>query len=306
MSKDKQIAVLGAGLMGIGIATRFARYGYDVLVRDVVPASLASLDDRARLILGELAEAGLLDEAGQAEILARLTPVGDIADLAEASLVIEAVPERIELKHETYAQIEAVIAPGTIIGSNTSGYTPDRLAEGLVHPERFLITHFWSPPHAIPLVELVPGSRTAPEVTARTKAILEAIGATPVVLDKAIPGFVGNRIQFAVLREALAIIRSGAATAEVVDTVMQASLGRRWNMMGPLKGADLGGLDTFLDISTHLMPELAKGEDVLALLREKVEAGHTGFRSGEGFYVWTDALRDEIREKRVLQLSAGK
>lgn len=157
----------------------------------------------------------------------------------------------------------------------------------------------------IPLVEVVPGTATAPDVTQQTAALMSAIGMEPVVLTRAIPGFVGNRLQFAVLREALNIVRSGAATPEVVDRVMKASLGRRWAIVGPLEGADMGGLDTFLDISTHLMPELAKDEDMLDLLRQQVDAGRVGVRSGAGFYDWDEAHLAQVREARRQLLSRG-
>jgi 3-hydroxybutyryl-CoA dehydrogenase len=157
----------------------------------------------------------------------------------------------------------------------------------------------------IPLVEVVPGTATAPEVTQRTAALMSAIGMEPVVLAKAIPGFVGNRLQFAVLREALNIVRSGAATPDVVDRVMKASLGRRWGIVGPLEGADMGGLDTFLDISTHLMPELAKDEDVLDLLRQQVDAGRVGVRCGAGFYDWDETHLAQVREGRRRVISRG-
>jgi 3-hydroxybutyryl-CoA dehydrogenase len=157
----------------------------------------------------------------------------------------------------------------------------------------------------IPLVEVVPGSATDPQVTEQTVDLMSAIGMEPVVLAKAIPGFVGNRLQFAVLREALNIVRSGAATPEVVDRVMKASLGRRWGIIGPLEGADLGGLDTFLDIATHLMPELAKDEDVLDLLREQVDAGRVGARSGAGFYDWDEADLARVKEGRKRIIGRG-
>jgi len=204
----------------------------------------------------------------------------------------------LELKSRTYRALEPLLRDDAIFASNTSGFPPDLLAQALQNKARFVIAHFWNPPHTIPLVEVVPGTETDPNVTRRTAELMTAIGMEPVVLTKAIPGFVGNRLQFAVLREALAIVRSGAATPEVVDTVMKASLGRRYGMVGPLESADLGGLDTLLDIGTHLMPELAKDEDVLQLMRDHVQKGQVGVRSGQGFYEWDDAHRARVKEGR--------
>lgn len=294
--------VVGTGLMGVGIATQSALHGHRTVVHDVDAARLASVAPKAEAVLDELIDAGRIDLAAKQAALARIETHAELDVMASADFVIEAIPEVLELKHRLYEKLTALLAADAILASNTSSFPPDRLAAPLRAKGRFVIAHFWNPPHMIPLVEVVPGTATAPEVTAKTADLMRAIGMEPVVLTKAIPGFVGNRLQFAVLREALNIVRSGAATADVVDRVMKASLGRRWGIVGPLEGADMGGLDTFLDISTHLMPELAKDEDVLDLLREHVEAGRVGVRSGAGFYDWDDAHLARVKEgrKRVI------
>jgi 3-hydroxybutyryl-CoA dehydrogenase len=291
--------------MGVGIATQGALHGHRTIVYDVDPARLASVAAKAEAVLDELIDAGRIDTAARQAALARIETHAQLDVMASAQFVIEAIPEVLELKHRLYASLATLLAGDAILASNTSGFPPDQLAAPLRAKERFLIAHFWNPPHMIPLVEVVPGTATAPEVTAQTAALMSAIGMEPVVLAKAIPGFVGNRLQFAVLREALNIVRSGAATPDVVDRVMKASLGRRWGIVGPLEGADMGGLDTFLDISTHLMPELAKDEDVLDLLRAQVDAGRVGLRSGNGFYDWDEAHLARVREGRKQIISRG-
>ncbi|WP_181448453.1 3-hydroxyacyl-CoA dehydrogenase family protein [Paraburkholderia phytofirmans] len=299
------IGVVGTGLMGVGIATQSALHGHRTIVHDVDPARLASVAPKAEAVLDELIDAGRIDRVAKQAALARIETHAQLDVMASAQFVIEAIPEVLELKHRLYASLAELMADDAILASNTSGFPPDQLVAPLRAKERFLIAHFWNPPHMIPLVEVVPGTATAPEVTERTAALMSAIGMEPVVLAKAIPGFVGNRLQFAVLREALNIVRSGAATPDVVDRVMKASLGRRWGIVGPLEGADMGGLDTFLDISTHLMPELAKDEDVLDLLREQVDAGRVGVRSGAGFYEWDEAHLARVREGRKRVISRG-
>ncbi len=299
------IGVVGTGLMGVGIATQSALHGHRTIVHDVDPARLASVAPKAQAVLDELIDAGRIDRAAAQAALARIETHAQLDAMAAAQFVIEAIPEVLELKHRLYAALSPLLADDAILASNTSGFPPDQLVSPLRAPERFVIAHFWNPPHMIPLVEVVPGTATAPDVTQQTAALMSAIGMEPVVLAKAIPGFVGNRLQFAVLREALNIVRSGAATPDVVDRVMKASLGRRWGIVGPLEGADMGGLDTFLDISTHLMPELAKDEDVLDLLREKVEAGRVGVRSGAGFYDWDDAHLEQVKAGRKRVISRG-
>lgn len=299
------IGVVGTGLMGVGIATQSALHGHRTIVHDVDPARLASVAPKAEAVLDELIDAGRIDHAAKQAALARIETHAQLDVMASAQFVIEAIPEVLELKHRLYAALAELMADDAILASNTSGFPPDQLVAPLRAKERFLIAHFWNPPHMIPLVEVVPGTATAPEVTERTAALMSAIGMEPVVLAKAIPGFVGNRLQFAVLREALNIVRSGAATPDVVDRVMKASLGRRWGIVGPFEGADMGGLDTFLDISTHLMPELAKDEDVLDLLRAQVNAGRVGVRSGAGFYEWDDAHLARVKAGRKQVISRG-
>jgi 3-hydroxybutyryl-CoA dehydrogenase len=299
------IGVVGTGLMGVGIATQSALHGHRTIVHDVDPARLASVAPKAEAVLDELIDCGRIDHGAKHAALARIETHAQLDVMASAQFVIEAIPEVLELKHRLYASLTGLMADDAILASNTSGFPPDQLVAPLRAKERFLIAHFWNPPHMIPLVEVVPGTATEPEVTERTAALMSAIGMEPVVLAKAIPGFVGNRLQFAVLREALNIVRSGAATPDVVDRVMKASLGRRWGIVGPFEGADMGGLDTFLDISTHLMPELAKDEDVLDLLRAQVNAGRVGVRSGAGFYEWDDAHLARVKAGRKQVISRG-
>ena len=292
------LAVLGAGLMGIGIACHFARHGHRVRLYDTDPTRLAEVPAVAAAILHELQESGQFDAAHQQAVLARLAGTTSLSDLAESTLLIEAIPERLPLKHALYAQLETLIADDAIIASNTSGLPPDSLAAGMRHPQRLLIAHFWHPPHFIPLVEVVPGSATRPELPALvsdffTRAALEA-----VVLQRAAPGFVGNRLQFALLREALHIVHSGIASPEVVDRVMRASLGRRYAMVGPLEAADMTGLATVLDICQHLLPELAGDAQMMELVAEKVARGETGARSGQGFYRWDTARMARIQSRR--------
>jgi 3-hydroxybutyryl-CoA dehydrogenase len=299
------MGVVGTGLMGVGIATQSALHGYRTIVHDVDAARLASVAPKAEAILDELIDAGRIDRAAKAAALSRIETHAELDVMASARFVIEAIPEVLELKHRLYTSLAGLLADDAILASNTSGFPPDALVGPLRARERFVIAHFWNPPHMIPLVEVVPGSATAPDVVEQTAALMSAIGMEPVVLARAIPGFVGNRLQFAVLREALNIVRSGAATPEVVDRVMKASLGRRWGIVGPFEGADMGGLDTFVDISTHLMPGLAKDEDVIDLLREQVNAGRVGVRSGAGFYDWDDAHLARVKAGRKQVISRG-
>ncbi|HHU0690793.1 3-hydroxyacyl-CoA dehydrogenase family protein [Citrobacter sp. Marseille-Q3906] len=300
--QTNHISVLGAGLMGVGIATHFARFSHDVWLFDTDNSRINEITAVANGILDELIATDQFPADDKEQVLSRLHGTTSLQDIAASGLLIEAIPERIELKHALYAQLEALIAPDAIIASNTSGLPPDTLAENLNHPERLLIAHFWHPPHFIPLVEIVPGSATRTEYLSELQQLLVSMQLEAVVLDRAAPGFVGNRLQFALLREALHIVKSGIASAEVVDQVMRASLGRRYAMVGPLEAADMTGLSTVQDICRHLLPELATGSDMMSLVADKVARGDTGLRSGQGFYRWDDSRKEYIQKRREHQL----
>jgi 3-hydroxybutyryl-CoA dehydrogenase len=298
----ESIGIVGAGLMGTGIAAVFAAADFAVVLHDTDPARLAGVPGELARLAGELVAGGLLSQEAAATLPSRVRGVSTIEALAGQPFVMEAVPEQPALKQEVYVALEAVLAEDAVIASNTSGLMPSVLSARMARPERFLVAHFWNPPHAIPLVEVVPCPATSAAVLERTVALLRAVEAEPIVIRRELPGFIGNRLQYALLREALAIVRSGAASAAEVDAVMRASLGRRLGMTGPIETADLGGLDTFLSIATHLMPELAKDEAVLDLIRERVAAGHTGARSGQGFYAWPPERVAAVRGRRDREL----
>ncbi|EPH7219162.1 3-hydroxyacyl-CoA dehydrogenase family protein [Serratia marcescens] len=300
--QSSDYAVLGAGLMGVGIATHFIRHGHEVLLYEPDPQRRVEAPAVASGILAELSDVGQFDRDEREAALARLRVTGDLNAVAHARLLIEAIPERLELKHALYEQLEGLIADDAVIASNTSGLPPDELAARMTHPQRLLIAHFWHPPHLIPLVEIVPGSATEPRHLAAVQALLGEMALEAVLLERAAPGFVGNRLQFAVLREALHIVHSGIASAEVVDQVMRASLGRRYAMVGPLEAADMTGLPTVADIARHLFPELATGDEMMALVEQRLQRGDTGQRSGQGFYLWDEARRERIQRRRAHQL----
>ena len=290
-------SVIGSGLMGTGIAAIFAASRIKVTLIDTDQKRLDDSKGRIHGIAAELLSAELIQESPET-VAARVVCVPDLEACRESDLIIEAIFENLEAKHALYTQLEKIVSPATIIGSNTSGLLPSDLCRPFHHPERFLVIHFWNPPHAISLVEVVPNPATKPEVVETVLQFLRSVGTDPVLVSKEIPGFIGNRLQYAILREALAIVRSGAATAEAVDTAVKASLGPRYSVVGPIETADLGGLDTFSTIASYLMPLLAKDEDVLQLMKEKLAAGKTGLRSGEGFYPWPEERAAAVIARR--------
>jgi 3-hydroxybutyryl-CoA dehydrogenase len=291
------VSVIGSGLMGTGIAAVLAAAKINVTLVDTDQKRLDESKSRIEGIAGELLSVGLIEEP-TTSVASRVGCAANLEACRTSELVLEAIFENLPAKHALYAKLERVVPESTIIGSNTSGFTPSELSRPFRQPDRFLVIHFWNPPHAIPLVEVVPHPATDQRVTDIVMRFLRSIQSEPVLVAKEIPGFIGNRLQYAVLREALAIVRSGAATAEAVDTAIKASLGPRYSVVGPIETADLGGLDTFFTIASYLMPLLAKDEEVLKLMKEKVDAGKNGLRSGEGFYPWPEERAAEVVARR--------
>jgi 3-hydroxybutyryl-CoA dehydrogenase len=301
-------AVIGAGTMGHGIAQIFALAGHSVRLFDQHPGVLASARERIGANLELLIERGLLG-ASEAEQALSLVTFRDTAEAAVegVGLVIEAVYEDLALKHKVLAQIEAACPREAIIASNTSNYRVGQLAPALQHAERFLVTHFFSPPYIVPLVEVVPGQSTSEATVCRVTALLRAAGKRPALVRRDVAGFVGNRLQHALRREAIALVDQGVASAEDIDLIARLSFGLRLPVTGPLETADLGGLDLSLAIQSSLLPELDRSSEPTETLRRKVERGELGAKAGRGFFAWTDeshARRVRRRDSALLDLLA--
>lgn len=298
MTSKTPVCVIGAGLMGHGIAQVFACAGHKVTVYDPAPAARASLDERIR--------ANLLALGRDAAAADNVAACADLAEaVAGAALVIEAVAENLEIKRQLFAEIEAAAAPDAILASNTSVIPIGAIMAGLSRPERALGTHWWNPPFLVPLVEVIGTERTAPDVVARTMDLLAAAGKTPVHVRKDVPGFVGNRLQHALWREAIALVAEGICDAQTVDTVVKASFGRRLAVLGPLENADLVGTDLTLAIHETIMPDLSRDAGPSPYLRQLVTAGRLGMKSGEGFRSWTPEAADALRATLMQHLKSA-
>lgn len=293
----RRVGMVGGGLMGCGIAAQIAKAGFDVVVWDESPHSSSLIRARCKAILLEAHEMGQV-EGGVEDALERIGVADSLDDFAGADLVMEAVSESLGIKREVYASLERVVSDQAVIASSTSGFLPNDLCVGMRNLSRFLVCHFWNPPHVIPLVEVVGATETGSDAVARVMDFLTSIRCEPVFLKKAIPGFVGNRFQFAVLREALHMLQEGVADEQTLDKIFMSTLGRRYRVLGPFKAADVGGLSTFLKIAQHLFPELCKDDAVWNELEKRSSAGHVGLASGKGFYSWTDADRKQLERDR--------
>ena len=209
-----------------------------------------------------------------------------LEDAAEAQLVLEAVPAERAVQDEVYGRLDAICPPPAVFASG-SGQPASELVSNVRHRGRVVAAHFWYPPQLIPLVEVCAGPETDPDVAPWLCDVLRAAGKEPVIVDKEVPGFIGNRLQYAILREAWALWAEGAASAEAIDTVMKASLGRRLAVTGPIESADVGGLDTLHAFGAYLIPHLTTGSQPASAVTALVEAGHRGLPSGRGVYDWS-------------------
>lgn len=289
MGDTKQrIAVIGAGLMGHGIAQVFAVAGHAVRVYDREPAALASLQAR---IAKNLSDLGL--PPGAEKHVTGFVTIGEA--VFEADFVVEAAPEKLELKRAIFAELVVRAPRHAILASNTSVIPITEIAGELDTADRILGTHWWNPPFLVPLVEVVGTAKTDAEVIRETIALLEGVGKTAVHIKKDVAGFVGNRLQHALWREAIAIIAEGIADARTVDTVVKASFGRRLAVLGPIENADLVGTDLTLDIHNVVLKHLNRDSAPSPYLKRLVDNGKLGMKSGEGFRTWTKDEADKLR-----------
>jgi 3-hydroxybutyryl-CoA dehydrogenase len=292
-----RIAVIGAGLMGHGIAQVFARAKHGVRVYDTSAAMLATLHQRI--------SRNLLDLGQDPAAVDRVSGHADLAEaVADAAFVFEAGPENLKLKQQIFADIETAAPPQAILASNTSVIPITQIMQRLHVPARALGTHWWNPPYLVPLVEVIRTSATSAASVESMTALLAAAGKTPVTVEKDVPGFVGNRLQHALWREAISLVQNGVCDARTVDTVVKASFGRRLAVLGPLENADLVGTDLTLAIHETVLPDLDRTPGALPLLRQLVEDGKLGMKSGEGFQHWNVEQQAALRARVLKHLQA--
>jgi 3-hydroxybutyryl-CoA dehydrogenase len=300
MSETKaRITVIGAGLMGHGIAQMFALAGHDVMIYDSFPQTLATAKER---ILTNLKDLG--DDQSAVE---RITPQADLAKaVRDADYVVEAVLEDLPLKQKLFAEIEQHVRPDTILASNTSVIPITDIMQGLKRRERALGTHWWNPPYLVPLVEVIETQWTSPETIAFTMKLHADAGKKPAHVKKDVPGFIGNRLQHALWREAIALVENGICDAETVDTVIKAAFGRRLAVLGPLENADMVGTDLTLAIHKTVLPAIDSRPAPSPYLEKLVQDGKLGFKSGEGFRSWTPEQQAALRLKVLQHLKAAR
>lgn len=303
------VAVIGNGIIGHGVAQVFAAAGKRVRMIGRSAESLKRAKGRIGEGLALFRDNGLIG-AGEAEAaLVRVETSTELEDAHGAQLVIEAVPEDMALKRDIFRRLDAICPPPAVLASS-SGHPASELVAELRHPERVIAAHFWYPPQLLPLVEVCGGPETSGEVVQWTCKALREAGKEPVVIDREVPGFIGNRIQFAALREAWSLWAAGVASAEAIDAVVRNSIGRRLAVTGPIESADLGGLETMYNFARFLQPHLDASPEPPGVIGDLLRQGRKAIGQGGGIHDWkkrdANALLAARRAELIRWLKADR
>lgn len=295
----KTICNLGTGTMGAGIAAVFAMAGYKVRMFGRSEESIAKGFKSIYSILNTYNEHDLINSGQIPEFIASIQGVTTLEEAGDgADFVIEAVSEDLAVKQSVFSILDTLCPSHTIFASSTSGISPSIISTAISRPDRFIAAHFLNPPHLMSLVEVIPGKVTSPQTIDTTLSLLNSLGKTPVLMEREAPGFIVNRLQMALMREALSMIEQGLASPKAIDITVK-HLSHRFSATGLLEGADLGGLDVFYHIADYLMKDLCNSPDIPAALIRAKDTGNLGAKTGKGFYDWADSRQlSEIKKIR--------
>ena len=302
----RAVAVIGAGVMGSGIAQTFAQAGYAVRLHARREGTLQAALSRIAENQAILVQAGLLDDAAAGESLTRIRPTTDLREAVRGCpFISESVPENLTAKREVFAALDRWAEQEAILTTDTSGLSISAIAAATTRPETVAGFHWMNPPHLMPPVEVIRGERTSDATMDLVCGLARRIGRIPIRVEKDVPGFLWNRLQLALVREALHVVEQGIAEPEAVDQALTVGLGLRWAAVGPLRLMDLGGLTTFHAIAGYLYRDLSAAQEPQPLLADKVAAGNTGLKAGRGFYEYQAGAGDAAvaaRDARLLEL----
>lgn len=294
----KKVGVSGGGTMGSGIAQIFAQHGYEVVVTDIAEKFLENTKRIISLNQKTLINEGLLTEEDADKALKHISYTTDKNVFKDVDLIVEAIIEKMDIKQNYWLEVENIAREDCIFATNTSGLSINGICSKLNNKKRFIGMHWWNPPHIIPLIELIKADDTSDETVQVLKELVDKIGKESVVVLKDVNGFIGNRIQFSVYREALKIVEEGIATIEDVDKAMKYGPGFRYPVLGPFETADLGGLDTFYYISSYLFNELSDVKEPTKLQQEMMDNNNLGVKTGKGWYDYSEGKGDEAMARR--------
>ncbi len=300
-----KVVIAGAGVMGASLAQVYGLSGYETIVYDVIETGLEKGKHLVDLNQDTLISEGIITPEESQKAYSLISYTLEKECFKDCDLVVECIVERLDVKRDFWSEVSEIVPSTALLATNTSGLSITDIAESVKFPERFIGQHWLNPPHLLPLCELIVGEKTSEETVKKMRQLVEGLGKSPVVV-KDINGFIINRIQFAVLREALYIVGTGAATFEDVDTVLKAGMGLRYAALGPFGVADFGGLDTFDRINSYLNKDLCDAKEGSKLLHDMVAEGKLGVKSGAGFYDYSGDKADKAiteRDKLYIQLA---
>lgn len=302
MREIKNIIIAGAGTMGSSMGETFAKYGYDVVLYDIFPQALEKAKNLIALNQQTEVSEGMVSQEESETLLSKIQYSSDIHCFRKADFVVEAILEKLDVKHKFWEEVSAIVPESAVLCSNTSGLSITKIAEVVINPERFVGMHWINPPHIIPLIEVIQGEKTTDENAKIVYDLAIKVGKKPVIVKDA-PGFVLNRIQFAIMRECLHIAEQGITSTKGIDDVMKYGLGLRYACLGPFQVADLGGLDIFHNISSYLFKDLSNADNSFGLLKEAFENNHYGVKNGAGFYDYSDGKDEEAIRYRDMMFT---
>jgi len=291
--------VIGAGMMGPGIAACLAVGGLKTTLLSRKEESARQGLENARSVADFLGKEGLVAADIAASARERLAGSADFdASITAADIVVESAVEDMEFKRNLFTRLDSISRPDAILASNTSGLSISAIAANCKHPERILTTHFWNPPHLIPLVEVVMGEKTSPDVVQTVMDVLKASTKTPVLVKKDTPGQLGNRLQMALVREAIHIVQEGIADADAVDTAAKTGFGMRLPVYGIFEHQDLVGLETCSAVLDYVSRDLSDTKGLPPLVKQMIERGEMGAKAGKGYYDWSKKDADAVKSRR--------
>ena len=293
----KKVIIAGAGTMGASLAQVYAQAGWDTVLQNRSESGLKRAEKLIEINQKTMVQEGFLTEDESLALRQRITMTTKKDCYADAALVVENIIENMEEKQAFWQEVSQLVPETALLATNTSGLKISEIAKACKNPERFMGQHWLNPPHLLPLCEIIIGEKTAPENVRKMRTLVTELGKQPVVVAD-INGFIINRLQFAILREAMYIVDMGAASYEDIDTVMKAGMGLRYAALGPFGVADFGGLDTFDKINSYLNAELCDSKIGNETLHKMVEAGKLGVKSSSGFYDYSGYKAEQAIKNR--------
>ena len=295
--------IIGCGTMGHSIALAAAWAGLPVTLYGLDSSETENAQSAILDKLKMLSRNGLFNPDTIELIKTRITVTQSIDEIASvSSFIIETIPENIDLKKNLFQYLDKICGADVILATNTSGLSPTMIASDTLNPQRTVACHFWNPPHLVPLVEVIRGEKTSDQTVKRALDLLILMNKKPIQVKKEVPGFVGNRLQFALFREAQYILEQGIASKEDIDAAVTYGIGRRLPVTGPFISADMGGLDVFSAIADYLFSDLSNANSSSSDLKKLVGDKKFGAKTGEGYYKWDQSFLEEMNQKREKEL----